>query len=159
LQSVERMLSVSGSRAAIFLALALNASLHASTSTTVPGPTAPAPARSYPSVLPLTLEVSGDQAHELRTLRDFTITAQREGDIAPTVVIGPVDPFTKENTCRRPMPEGITGCVVNGDATIGTLRVNWQVPEAGTYRFVLSGKRGLSDRVVTIGAFDLEARD
>jgi len=57
------------------------------------------------------------------------------------------------------MPEGITGCVVNGDATIGTLRVNWQVPEAGTYRFVLSGKRGLSDRVVTIGAFDLEARD
>jgi len=44
-------------------------------------------------------------------------------------------------------------------ATIGTLRVNWQVPEAGTYRFVLSGKRGLSDRVVTIGAFDLEARD
>jgi len=119
----------------------------------------PAPERSYPSILPLTLEVSGDQANELRTLRDFTITAQREGDIAPVVVIGPVDPFTSENTCRRPMPEGITGCVVNDGATIGTLRVNWQVPEAGTYRFVLSGKRGLSDRVVTIGAFDLEARD
>jgi len=148
------------SRAATLLAFALSTSLHASTSTTVPAaPTAPAPARTYPSVLPLTLEVSADQAHELRTLRDFTITAQREGDIGPVVVIGPVDPFTSENTCRRPMPEGITGCVVNGDATIGTLRVNWQVPEAGTYRFVLSGKRGLGDRVVTIGAFDLEARD
>ena len=110
-------------------------------------------------MLPLTLEVSGDEAHELRTLRDFTITAQREGDVAPVVVIGPVDPFTSENSCKRPMPEGISGCVVNGDATIGTLRVNWQVPEPGTYRFVLSGKRGLSDRVVTIGAFDLEARD
>jgi hypothetical protein len=151
---------VSGSRAAILLALALSTSLHAAASTTVPAaPGAPAPTRSYPSVLPLTLEVSGDDAHELRTLRDFTITAQREGDIAPVVVIGPVDPFTSENTCRRPMPAGITGCVVNDGATIGTLRVNWRVPEAGTYRFVLSGKRGLSDRVVTIGAFDLEARD
>ena len=144
---------------AAVLTLALGMRAHASTSSTTPAPTTPAPERSYPSVLPLTLEVSGDQTHELRTLREFTITAQRESDVAPVVVIGPVDPFTSENTCRRPMPDGITGCVVNGDATIGTLRVNWQVPEAGTYRFVLSGKRGLSDRVVTIGAFDLEARD
>ena len=145
---------------AAVLTLAPGLQVQASTSSTTPAalPT-PAPERSYPSVLPLTLEVSGDQAHELRTLREFTITAEREGDIAPVVVIGPVDPFTNENTCKRPMPAGITGCVVNTDATIGTLRVNWQVPEAGTYRFVLSGKRGLSDRVVTIGAFDLEARD
>jgi hypothetical protein len=57
------------------------------------------------------------------------------------------------------MPEGIAGCVVNGDATVGTLRINWRVPEAGTYRFTLSGKRGTSDRVEMIGAFDLEARD
>jgi hypothetical protein len=97
--------------------------------------------------------VSGDQTHELRTLREFTITAQREGDVAPVVVIGPVDPFTSENTCRRPMPEGITGCVVNGDANIVAV-AKQSILEQGTYRFVLSGKRGLSDRVVTIGAFD-----
>ena len=145
---------------ATVLTLALGLRIHASTVPTAPAaPATPSSERTYPSVLPLTLEVSGDQTHELKTLREFTITAQREGDEAPVIVIGPVNPFTTENTCRRPMPAGITGCVVNADATIGTLRVNWQVPEAGTYRFVLSGKRGLSDRVVTIGAFDLEARD
>jgi hypothetical protein len=151
------MTSVRRFGALAVLTLALGMRGQASTSPTTP--TTPAPERTYPSVLPLTLEVSGDKAHELSTLRDFTITAQREGDLAPVVVIGPVDPFTSENGCRRPMPEGISGCVVNDDATIGTLRVNWEVPESGTYRFVLSGKRGLSDRVVTIGAFDLEARD
>ena len=145
---------------AAVLALALGTGLHAaSTPATTPAPEKPAVERSYPSVLPLTLEVSGDTVHELRTLREFTITAQREGDGAPRIVLGPVDPFTSENTCRRPMPEGLSGCVVNGDATVATLRVNWEVPEAGTYRFVLSGKRGASDRVETIGAFDLEARD
>lgn len=145
---------------ALVLTLALGVKLQASPSSTTPAvPTMAVPVRSYPSVLPLTLEVSGDEAYELKTLRDFTITAQREGDEAPVVVIGPVDPFTSQNACKRPMPAGITGCVVNDDATIGTLRVTWQVPEAGTYRFVLSGKRGQSDRVVTIGAFDLEARD
>jgi len=147
---------------AAVLAVALGTRVHAaSTSGTAPAPaTTPAAAeRTYPSVLPLTLEVSGDTAHELRTLRNLTITAQREGDGGPMIVLGPVDPFTQENACMRPMPAGIAGCVVNGDATIGTLRVNWRVPEAGTYRFVLSGKRGASDRVVTIGAFDLEARD
>ena len=145
---------------AVVLALAPGMTLHAaSASGTTPAPATPAVERSYPSVLPLTLEVSGDEAHALKTLRDFTITAQGEGDYAPIVVVGPVDPFTAENTCARPMPEGITGCVVNGDATIGTLRINWRVPQAGTYRFVLSGKRGAGDRVETIGAFDLEARD
>ena len=146
---------------AAVLALALGTRIHAaSASGTTPTPaTTPAAERTYPSVLPLTLEVSGDTAHELRTLKDLTITVQREGDYGAQIVIGPVDPFTNENTCTRPMPEGISGCVVNGDATVGTLRVHWQVPEAGTYRFVLSGKRGASDRVETIGAFDLEARD
>jgi hypothetical protein len=57
------------------------------------------------------------------------------------------------------MPEGINGCVVNGNATVGTLRFHWSVPHPGTYRFVLSGKRGDSERIETIGAFDLEARD
>jgi len=148
---------------AAMLTVAPGARVHAASTsgTTLPPATTPAPGseRTYPSTLPLTLEVSGDQTHELRTLRDFTITAQREGDYAPVIVFGPVDPFTDENTCARPMPAGLTACLVNADATIGTLRVTWRVPEAGTYRFVLSGKRGTSDRVVTIGAFDLEARD
>ena len=150
---------------AAVLAIALGTRIHAaSASGTAPTPATTAAAtataeRTYPSVLPLTLEVSGDTAHELRSLKDLTITVQREGDYGAQIVIGPVDPFTNENTCTRPMPEGISACVVNGDATVGTLRVQWQVPEAGTYRFVLSGKRGASDRVETIGAFDLEARD
>ena len=145
---------------AAVLALALGMSVHAaSASGTSPTPAEPVAERTYPSVLPLTLEVSGDTEHELRTLRDLTITAQGEGDYVPVLVIGPVDPFTSENTCTRPMPDGITGCLVNGDATVGTLRVDWRVPQAGTYRFVLSGKRGASDRVETIGAFDLEALD
>jgi hypothetical protein len=130
------------------------------TATTPEPPLAKAAAEhSYPSVLPLTLEVSGDAANELRSLRDFTITAQREGDYAPTIVIGPVAPFTSENTCASPMPAGIRSCVVNAAATSATLRIDWRVPEAGNYRFVLSGRRGSSDRVEMIGAFDLEARD
>jgi hypothetical protein len=146
---------------AAVLTVALGIRVHAATTPSTPPetPAAPAVERTYPSVLPLTLEVSADKAHELGTLRDFTITAQREGDYAPMMVLAPVAPFTDENTCTRPMPAGLAGCVVNADATIGTLRVNWQVPDAGTYRFVLSGRRGASDRVVTIGAFDLEARD
>jgi len=141
--------------------VALGSGVHAaSTSGTIPAPAKiPAAEPTYPSVLPLTLEVSADKAHQLRALRGFTITAQHEGDYVPMIVLGPVAPFTAENTCMRPMPAGITGCAVNKDATVGTLRVNWRVPQAGTYRFVLSGKRGVSDRVETIGAFDLEARD
>jgi hypothetical protein len=146
---------------AAVLTLALGTRLDAASPslTTPAAPKAPAAVRAYPSLLPLTLEVSADEAHELNTLRDFTITAQREGDYAPVVVVGPVDPFTSESTCKRPMPEGITGCAINADATVGTLRVNWHVPEPGTYRFVLSGKRGTTDRVETLGAFDLEAFD
>ena len=113
----------------------------------------------YPSVLPLTLQVSADDTHELQALRDLTITAQREGDYAPMMVLAPVDPFAEGNTCTRPMPDGISGCLVNDDATIGTLRIEWRVPQAGIYRLVLSGRRGSSERVETIGTFDLEARD
>jgi hypothetical protein len=146
---------------AMLLTAALSMRVHAASTPSTPPAAAATPAatHTYPSVLPLTLQVGADKANELRTLREFTITAQREGEYAPTIVLGPVAPFTDENTCTRPMPAGLAGCLVNDDATIGTLRVNWQVPEAGTYRFVLSGKRGTSDRVVTIGAFDLEARD
>lgn len=146
---------------AAVLTVALGTTLQAASTsgTTTAPPKAPAPERTYPSVLPLTLEVSGDKVHELRKLKNFTITAQREGDYAATIVLGPVDPFTDGNTCRRPMPDGLSGCVVNGDATVGTLRLNWRVPAAGMYRFVLSGTRDASDRIQTIGAFDLEARD
>jgi hypothetical protein len=147
--------------AAAVLAVALGTTTHAASATTptTPASGTPAPARTYPSLLPLTLQVSADETHELKTLRDFTITAQGEEDYTPTVVIGPVDPFTSENTCARPMPQGISGCVINSDGTVATLRINWQVPRAGSYRFVLSGKRGTVDRVVTIGAFDLDALD
>ena len=142
---------------ATMLTLALGMGLDASSATTPTTPPAKAaPDKAYPQLLPLTLEVAADEANELSTLREFTITAQREGDYAPVVVVGPVDPFTRDNTCKRPMPKGISGCAINGDATAATLRVEWTVPEAGIYRFVLSGKRGTSDRVQTIGAFDLE---
>ena len=145
---------------AAVLTVALSPGQAAASSTGPKGaPAVPVVERTYPSALPLTLEVSADKANELRTLRDFTITAQREGEERTTIVIGPVNPFGNDNTCVDPMPAGLTGCKVNGDATIGTLRFNWEVPEAGTYRFTLSGKRGSSDRTQTIGSFDLEARD
>ena len=133
----------------------------ASSATTPTKPATPAakPERTYPQMLPLTLEVAADEANELRTLRDFTITAQREGDYAPVILVGPVNPFTGDNLCKDPMPKGITGCAIKDDNSAAMLRIDWTVPEAGIYRLVLSGKRGTSDRVQTIGAFDLEARD
>jgi hypothetical protein len=153
--------SIRYSALAAVLVIAHGAGINAASSSGTRKTPAEAPAveRTYPSVLPLTLQVSGDRTSELATLRHLTITAQREGDVGPLIVLGPVDPFTEGNACTRPMPEGLSGCLVNGDATVGTLRVDWRVPEAGVYRFVLSGKRGASDRVETIGAFDLEARD
>jgi hypothetical protein len=144
---------------AALLALAQGVQVHAASSSSTPK-AEPAPAvRTYPSLLPLTLQVSGNQTHQLGKLRDMTITAQREGDYAPLVVLAPVSPFTDGNLCLDPMPAGIAGCLVNPDATLGTLRINWQVPQAGTYHFVFSGKRGASDHVETFGAFDLEARE
>ena len=146
---------------AVLLAVALGVKIQAAPTVgpTSPAKTPPAIEPTYPSVLPLTLEVSADKTHELGAVQKLTITAQREGDAVPVVVVGPVDPFTTENTCKRPMPEGLAGCLVNGDATIGTLRFIWEVPQAGTYRFVLSAKRGDGDGVETIGEFELEARD
>lgn len=144
---------------AAVLAVAQGAQIQAASSSSTPkAETAPTP-HTYPSLLPLTLQVRGNETHELGKLRDMTITVQREGDYAPLVVLAPVSPFTGGNLCVDPMPAGIAGCLVNTDSTIGTLRVNWQVPQAGTYHFVFSGKRGTSDRVETFGAFDLEARE
>jgi hypothetical protein len=151
---------------ATVLTIALGMRVEAATSGTKPTPapatpstTTPVSDRSYPTLLPLTLEVAADETFALSTFKSLSITAQREGHYIPIVVLAPVDPFTEENACRSPMPQGIAGCAVNSDATIGTLRVDWQVPEAGTYQLILSGKRGGSDRVHTIGAFELEARD
>ena len=144
---------------AAVLAVAQGIETHAASSSSTPT-TRTAPATpTYPSLLPLTLQVPANQTHELGQLRDMTITVQREGDYAPLVVLAPVSPFTDGNLCLDPMPKGIAGCLVNADSTIGTLRVNWQVPQAGTYHFVFSGKRGTSDNVETFGAFDLEARE
>ena len=147
-----------GALAAV-LAVAQGVQVHAASSSSTPKPESAPAARTYPSMLPLTLQVSGNKNHELGQLHDITITVQREGDYAPLIVLAPVSPFTNGNLCLDPMPEGIAGCLVNDDSTIGTLRVNWQVPQAGTYRFVLSGKRGTSDRTETFGAFDLQARE
>ena len=144
---------------AAVLAVAQGVQVHAASSSATPKAESAPAAHTYPSLLPLTLQVRGNETHELGNLRDMTITVQREGDYAPLIVLAPVTPFTDGNLCLDSMPEGIAGCLVNADSTIGTLRVNWQVPQAGTYHFVFSGKRGTSDNVETFGAFDLEARE
>jgi hypothetical protein len=144
---------------AALLAAALGAKMEAAGSVGATStPKTPQVESTYPSVLPLTLQVAGSRTHELGALRSLTITAQRDGDDVAMMVVGPVNPFTDDNLCKDPMPTGIIGCLVNGDATTGTLRVNWQVPQAGTYRFVLSARRG-AGKVETLGAFELEARD
>ena len=143
------------------LGMAVDAASTSSTPPTTPTTAAatPAAARTYPQLLPLTLEVTADDTNELGTLRELTITAQREGDYAPVTLVGPINPFTGDNLCKDPMPKGISGCAIKDDDSAAMLRIDWQVPAAGVYRLVLSGKRGASDRVETIGAFDLEARD
>jgi hypothetical protein len=57
--------------------------------------------------------------------RLLPITAQREGTRGADRGAGPREPpFASDNNVRpRPMPAGITGCVVNTDGTVGTLRV------------------------------------
>jgi len=144
---------------AAVLAVAQGVQIHAASSSATPKAEMMPATHSYPSLLPLTVQVQGNETHELGKLRDMTITVQREGDYAPLSVLAPVSPFTDGSLCLDPMPEGIAGCLVNPDSTIGTLRVNWQVPQAGTYHFVFSGKRGTSDHVETFAAFDLEARE
>ena len=114
---------------------------------------------SFPYVLPLTFEVSRAERRELKSLKGLTVTAQRSGEERPTLVLAPVDPFGGDNQCASPAPAGIVSCAVNGDATVGTLRVNWEVPQAGTYRFVISAKRGGEEQADTIAIFDLEAKN
>jgi hypothetical protein len=55
------------------------------------------------------------------------------------------------------MPEGISACIVNTDSKIGTLRVEWRVPRAGTYTFVISAKRGIKEHPERLLTFHLDA--
>ena len=112
---------------------------------------------TFPYTLPLTFEIEHGDQGDLNSVKDLTITAQKAGDANPTTILGPVKPFAGNNTCADPLPAGIAECSVNGDGTIGTLKVNWQVPSAGTYTFVVSAKHGGESDSDTIEViFDLQ---
>ena len=120
-------------------------------------PAAPTVDNSFPRLLPLTFEVTPSDDRELKSFRELTVTVQEVEDEYATTLIGPVDPFTTDNHCVRPMPAGLSACVVNTDATIGTLRVDWRVPRPGTYTFVISAKRGNDEHPQKLLTFHLDA--
>lgn len=141
---------------AALLALATPAiTMDAATSTTTNGTIGSSGEDFYPYELPLTFEITHGDGHELGSVQELMITVQREGEGNTTTILSPVNPFTSENGCTRPMPTGISACVVNADHSVGTLRVNWQVPQPGTYRIVVSAKRGAEDRE-TLVVFTLD---
>lgn len=140
---------------AVMLALATPASPIHAAATTVATNAASSGEDLYPYELPLTFEITHGSGHELSSVTDLMITVQRVGDERRSTILSPVNPFTPENGCTRPMPAGLAACVVNDDHSIGTLRVNWQVPEPGSYRIVVSAKRGAQDRE-TLVEFTLE---
>ena len=147
---------------ALLAVASLGITLHGATSSSAGSATSAAISErasdvKFPYLLPLTFEVESADHRDLSSLKNLTVTAQRTGEEQPTTVVGPVNPFAGDNTCASPAPAGIAHCAVNADATVGTLRVNWEVPQAGTYRFVISAKRGGEERVDTIAVFDLEA--
>jgi hypothetical protein len=109
----------------------------------------------YPYQLPLTFEITHGDGHELGSVRELMITVQRDGQAGDMTILSPVNPFTPDNQCTRPMPAGITACVVNTDRSVGTVRVDWTVPQPGSYRIVVSAKRGTPDRE-TLVVFTLE---
>ena len=121
--------------------------------------TGQASSNPFPYLLPLTFEVESADHRALSSLKGLTVTAQRTGEEHPTTVLAPVDPFRADNQCASPAPTGIADCTVNGDATVGTLRVDWKVPQPGTYRFVISARRGGEEQADTIAMFDLEAKN
>jgi hypothetical protein len=110
-----------------------------------------------PRVLPLTFEIEPSEGRELKSFTELTVTVQEVEDDRATTIAGPLDPFTTDNTCARPMPAGLTACVINTDTTIGTLRVEWRVPGPGTYTFVISAKRGNQERPEKLLVFHLDA--
>jgi len=120
---------------------------------------APPPAGEDTSarVLPLTFEIEPSEGRELKSFTELTVTVQEvEADHATTIA-GPLNPFTVDNTCARPMPAGLTACVINSETTIGTLRIEWRVPGPGTYTFVISAKRGNQERPEKLLTFHLDA--
>ena len=130
-------------------------SVHAATETT----TAPSAGSGgddfYPYELPLTFEITHGDGHELSSVTELTVTVRRNGEERMSTILSPVNPFTPENGCTRPMPAGLAACVVNSDHSVGTLRVNWQVPEPGSYRIEVSAKRAAKPRE-TLVVFTLE---
>jgi hypothetical protein len=109
----------------------------------------------YPYELPLTFEITHGDGHELSSVTELAVTVQRVGDERRSTILSPMNPFTPANGCTRPMPAGLAACIVNDDHSVGTLRVNWQVPEPGTYRIEVSAKRGAGARE-TIVVFTLD---
>lgn len=112
---------------------------------------------SFPRLLPLTFEITPTDDRELKSFKGLTITVQEIEDEYETTLIGPIDPFTADNACVRPMPAGLSACVVNTDATVGTLRVDWRIPRPGTYNVVITAKRGNQERAEKLLTFHLDA--
>ena len=112
---------------------------------------------SFPRVLPLTFEVTPSEDRELKSFTELTVTVQEVEEGSATTLVGPINPFTANNTCVRPMPAGLSACVINTDSTVGTLRVDWRVPRPGTYNFVISAKRGNQERPEKLLIFHLDA--
>ena len=110
-----------------------------------------------PRVLPLTFEIEPSEGRELKSFTELTVTVQEVEEDHATTIAGPLNPFTVNNTCVRPMPAGLTACVINTETTIGTLRVEWHVPGPGTYTFVISAKRGSQERPEKLLTFHLDA--
>ena len=111
---------------------------------------------TFPYTLPLTFDITHGDQGDLNSVKDLTITAQKAGDANPTTIFGPANVFAGNNACASPLPAGVVSCSVNGDGTTGTITVNWQVPSAGTYTFVVSAKHGNADGSDTIEVvFDL----
>jgi hypothetical protein len=112
---------------------------------------------SFPFTVPLTFEITHGDQGDLNSIKDVTITAQKSSDAQPTTIFGPADPFAGNNTCANPLPAGIVFCTVNNDGTVGTITVNWQVPSAGTYTFVVSASHGNADGSDSVHVvFDLQ---
>jgi hypothetical protein len=120
-------------------------------------PAAPDTIDRAPRVLPLTFEIEPSEGRELKSFTELTVTVQEVEEDHATTIAGPLNPFTADNTCVRPMPAGLTACVINTGTTIGTLRVDWHVPGPGTYTFVISAKRGTQERPEKLLTFHLDA--
>ena len=138
--SLLRCCSVTAMLAIALVAAPVDGDASSSTDTKAPAPQVIDD--SFPRVLPLTFEITPSEDRDLKSFTELTVTTQEVEESVPTTALGPIDPFTADNTCVRPMPAGLSACVVNTDATVGTLRVDVRIPRPGTYTFVISAKRG-----------------